>query len=136
MTAPSLSLQSAMRAALVADPAMTALVPAAQIFDRHARPETFPCVVIGEVQEVADDMTLDRHHFRLFPTIHVWTREPGLVAVKAIAWQIRKTLIASEAVRSSLIDFRYNDTRVLRDPDGATGHGVVTFEALLGEALL
>lgn len=136
MTAPTLSLQSAIRAALIADTAMTALVPAAQIFDRHARPELFPCVVIGEVQEVADDMSLARDKFRLFPTIHVWTREPGLVSVKAICWQIRRTLIASDAVRSNLIDWRYNDTRILRDPDGVTGHGVVTFEALLGEVAL
>ncbi|CAJ0862009.1 hypothetical protein AMST5_01449 [freshwater sediment metagenome] len=136
MTAPTLSLQGAMRAALIADTAMTDLVPASQIFDRHARPETFPCIVIGEVQEVADDMSLARDKFRLYPTLHVWTREPGLISVKAICWQIRRTLIASENVRLGLIDWRYNDTRILRDPDGVTGHGVVTFEALLGEALL
>jgi hypothetical protein len=132
---PSLNLQAGMRAALVADPAMTALVPAAQIFDRHARPEVFPCIIMGEMQEMLDDMAIERNYVRLFPTIHVWDREAGLINVKAIAWQLRKTLVASQTVRLGLVDFRYNDTRFLRDPDGVTSHGVVTFEALVGEAL-
>lgn len=126
---PALSLQQAMRAALIADAAMTALVPAANIYDRHARPEVFPCVILGEAMEVADDMTLAREHFRLYPTVHVWTREPSLIAVKAISYQIRKTLIAA-AHAWPFIDFRYESTRFLRDPDGVTSHGVVTFEAL------
>jgi hypothetical protein len=135
MTAPSLSLQSAMRGALISDAAMTALVPAANIYDRHARPEVFPCVVLGEAQEIADDMTLERHHFRLYPTIHVWSREPSLIAVKAIAYQVRKTLVSASHAWP-FIDFRYENTRFLRDPDGVTSHGVVTFEALGQEALL
>lgn len=135
MTAPSLSLQSAMRGALVSDAAMTALVPAANIYDRHARPETFPCVVIGETMEAADDMMIDRSMFRLYPTIHVWTRESSLIAVKAISYQVRKTLVAA-AHAWPFIDFRYENTRFLRDPDGVTSHGILTFEALGQEALL
>ncbi|WP_457796649.1 DUF3168 domain-containing protein [Methylocystis sp. S23] len=135
MIAPALALQSAMRAALINDPAMTALVPASNIYDRHARPEVFPCILMGEMQEVSDDLTLERNYFRLFPVFHVWTREPGLVAVKDIAWQLRKTLVGNPIVTLGLIDFRYSDSRFMRDPDGVTSHGVVSFEALVGEAL-
>jgi hypothetical protein len=135
MTAPALSLQAAMRAALVADTAITGLVPAAQIYDRHQRPEIFPSIVLGECQEMLDDMSLERNYYRVFPTLHVWHREPGLVEVKAIAWQIRKTLVGNPLVTLGLVDFRYNDARFMRDPDGVTSHGVVTFEVLVGEAL-
>jgi hypothetical protein len=135
MTAPALSLQSAMRGALISDAAMTALVPAANIYDRHARPEVFPSIILGETQEIADDMTLERHHFRLFPTIHVWSNEPSLIQVKAIAYQLRKTLVAA-AHAWPFIDFRYENTRFLRDPSGEHSHGVVTFEALGQDALL
>lgn len=135
LTAPALILQSAMRAALVADANITASVPAAQIYDRHQRPEIFPSIVLGECQETLDDMSLERNYFRLFPTLHVWHREPGLIGVKNIAWQIRKTLVDNPVVTLGLVGFRYNDARFMRDPDGVTSHGVVTFEVLVGEAL-
>lgn len=130
---PSASLQDAMRAALVADPAMTALVAADHIYERHKRLEDFPCVVIGEVHEIADDLTLERNTFRLFPTLHIWVREPGLNIVKEIAWQVRRTLLSDQNVRLGLIDWRYDNARFLRDPDGVTSHGVISFEALLAE---
>jgi hypothetical protein len=120
-----------MRAALVADANITALVPAAQIYDQSQRPEIFPSIVLGECQETLDDMSLERNYYPL----HVWHREPGLIGVKAIAWQIRKTLVNNPLVTLGLVDFRYNDARFLRDPDGVTSHGVLTFEILMGEAL-
>ena len=124
-----------MRGALISDAAMTALVPAANIYDRHARPEVFPLIILGETMEAADDMMIDRSMFRLYPTIHVWAREPSLIQVKAIAYQVRKTLAAASHAWP-FIDFRYENTRFLRDPDGVTSHGVITFEALGQEALL
>lgn len=50
MSDPSLALQKAVRERLVASAAVTALLPADSIFDRHARPERFPCIVLGEGQ--------------------------------------------------------------------------------------
>jgi hypothetical protein len=116
---------------------VTALVPADNILDRNARPEVFPVIVIGEDQEIADDVTLTRHHLRVFATLHLWHREPGLTTVKAIAGAIRS------AVRSGFpeldtpyrrVDIRYESARFLRDLDGITAHGVVTLEALIEDA--
>ncbi len=58
MTAPTLNLQAAIRAALVNDEAVSSVVPAARIYDRHARPDVFPCIVLGDMQEVGDDFSL------------------------------------------------------------------------------
>lgn len=130
MTAPALSLQSAMRAALVADTIIVAQVPASRIYDRHSRPEIFPCIVMGEAHEVADDLTLDRTYYRVYPSVHVWTKEPSLEQVKAIAHQVRKVLVSNPGVKINVIDFRFNDCRWLRDPSGEHSHAVLTFEAL------
>jgi hypothetical protein len=70
----SLQLQQAIRAALVNSTAVTALVPASNIYDRSKRPEVFPCVVLGEDMEQDSDMTLARDVIRVTSTVHIWDR--------------------------------------------------------------
>lgn len=132
MTSPSLSIQRSIRAALIADAAVSALVPAAQIYDRHQRPEVFPCIVLGEDQEIYEDMTLERDTLRVVSTIHIWSREPSLTGVKTIADALRRALIGNPTVTANLIHFHFENVRFMRDPDGVTAHGVITFEALVG----
>lgn len=130
----ALALQKAVRTRLTSYAPVTALVPVDHILDRNARPEVFPAIVIGEDQEIAEDVTLTRHHLRVFATLHLWHREPGLTTVKAIAGAIR------DAVRAGFpeldtpyrrVDIRFDNARFLRDPDGITAHGIVTLEALI-----
>jgi hypothetical protein len=132
----ALALQKAIRGRLISDAGVLALVPAANIFDRHGRPERFPCIILGEGQDVADDITLARRHVRSFATLHLWQREPGTTGVKAIAGAIRKALDAGPITldEGDLIDLRFEGVRFLRDPDGETAHGAFTVEALIGEA--
>src|SRR5690606_20915740 len=52
MMEPSLALQKAIRARLIGTPAVTALVPAANMLDKNSRPEVFPSIIIGEAQTV------------------------------------------------------------------------------------
>lgn len=52
MMEPSLALQKAVRARLVATSAVTTLVPAAHVLDRNNRPEVFPAIIIGEGQTI------------------------------------------------------------------------------------
>ncbi len=131
MTAPALSLQQAMRAALVANPIIVAQVPASKITTRHMRPEDFPCIVMGEGLEASYGRTLDRSYVRIYSTIHVWTREPSLEQVKAIAHQVRKVLVDSPTVKAGRVDFKYESTRFLRDPSGEHSHAVLDFSALV-----
>lgn len=134
MTAPTLNLQSAIRAALISDATVSSIVPAQRIYDRHARPDAFPCIVIGDLHEITDDFSLARNHYRFFPTVHVWVREAGLISVKETVNAVRKAIMNNSAVRLGLAGFFYNGAQFVRDPDGQTSHGILNFEALFVEA--
>lgn len=71
---------------------------------------------------------------RVFSTLHVWKKEPGLEGVKAIAGAIRSAIHSSRL--PPLVDHHFGDcyvsgTRFLRDPDGETAHAVITVESLV-----
>src|SRR4051794_21888170 len=93
---PALALQIALRSRLTAASGVTALVPAEAIFDRSGRPERFPCIILGEDQEIDPGLTLDRDHVRVVSTLHLWQREAGLTGVKTIAGAIRTALVGAD----------------------------------------
>lgn len=128
-----LAFHKAVRSRLVGSASVTALVPAASILDRNSRPAPDPCIVIGEGQAIEGER-IDRRDQRLFMTLHVWKKEPGLVGVKAIAGAIRTAIHAKTVPAENGFHFgdcRVSSMRYLRDPDGETAHGVVTVEALV-----
>lgn len=130
-----LAVQKAIRARLVESLAVTALVPATNILDRNARPAPDPSIIIGEDQTI-DEARLARNVVRVYSTLHVWKKEPGLAGVKLIAGEIRAAI---RPANLPVIDgFHFGDcyvsnTRFLRDPDGETAHGVVTIETLVSD---
>ncbi len=130
MTEVSLAAQKYLRNLMLARPALLALVPAASIFDRHSRPEIFPCIIIGEAQVVGDDnecMTLSD----VFATLHVWTKEDSFTACKNIAGEVRRACSRhSDLVDGFDLSVEFEDARYLRDPSGEHSHGVVTFNIL------
>ncbi|MGJ3264867.1 MAG: DUF3168 domain-containing protein [Salinarimonas sp.] len=130
-----LDLQQALRARLVADPALAALVPAENVVDRTGLPERFPCVIFGEGQIVPEDITLDRRHARVFVTLHVWAREPSSVTVKRIAEAVRGALRDWHPGLPScrFVEIRQSRSRFLRGQDGETANAVVNVEALVEE---
>lgn len=128
----SLAFQQAARAILIANSDVTALVPAANILDANFEPEAFPRIQIGEDLELPADDVVNRYT-KLSSTFHIWTREPGLAASKAIAGAVRKALVLTSwtqnnytCIRTMLTSIRY-----LRDPDGQTAQAVITFESLI-----
>lgn len=133
----ALAVQKAIRARLVATASVLEVVPAANILDRNSRPAPDPSIVLGEDQ-VVDEGRIARNVVRVYSTLHIWKREPGLVGVKAIAGAIRT---AVRGLRNSVeAPYQFGDClvsseRFLRDPDGETAHGVVTIETLVSEAL-
>jgi len=129
----ALAVQKAIRARLVATPAVTELVPAASILDRNSRPAPDPSIVLGEDQ-IVDEGRIARDVVLVYSTLHVWKREPGLIGVKAISGAIRSAMRDRLA---SVPGYHFGDSyvsseRFLRDPDGETAHGVVTIESLVG----
>ena len=132
----ALALQRALRSRLAATPAVTALVPATAILDRNERPAPSPSILLGEAQEIDSGTDLGRRQVRVFHTIHVWKREASLEGVAEICGRIRAALTPARLVLATgfhCADVRVSGIRTLRDPDGATSHGVVTVEALVQE---
>ena len=128
------AVQTAIRARLVATSAVTALVSAASILDRNSRPAPDPSIIIGEDQEV-DEERIARDVVRVYSTLHVWKREPGLAGVKGIAGAIRTAIGSGRLAMTGWHcgDCYVSNTRFLRDPDGETAHAVVTIETLVRE---
>lgn len=130
-----LAVQKAIRALLIADPAVIALVPAASILDRHQRPAPDPAIILGEAQVLDEGTSLARTHARVAHTLHVWKREPSLEGAKTILGAIRRALRSRLDLGQGLhaADTLVTSSRVLRDPDGETSHGVLTVEVLVAE---
>ncbi|MGR3639080.1 DUF3168 domain-containing protein [Alterinioella nitratireducens] len=129
-----IELQKALRARLVATPAVTALVPPSSIVDSHQRPSPAPGIVLGETQLVDEGTSLQRAHTRVYHTVHVWKREPSLQGVKAISAAIRGALAGNRLALGGgyhLVDLRISQARAMRDPDGETSHAVLTLNALV-----
>jgi hypothetical protein len=133
----SAALQKAIRDALTANADLTALVPAIAIMDRTGRPERFPCIILGEGQEVNADLMLDGDQLRAFVTLHVWSRDGSLVGVQQITRAIRSALKHGMGTLELgiMLDLRFESARFVRDPDGETSHAIVTFESLIEEAI-
>ncbi|GAB1581730.1 DUF3168 domain-containing protein [Phyllobacterium phragmitis] len=134
MTEPSLALQAAIRARLVATSAVTSLVPASNILDRNSRPETFPCILIGEGQTIPDEgLARTRHH--VFADLHIWQKEPGLVGAKQIAGAIRDALSDTfwDVTGLHVADLHIASFRFIRDPGGLHSHGIMTLQTSVVE---
>lgn len=130
-----LAVQKAIGTLLAGSTGVIALVPAANILDRHSRPPADPSIVIGEGQTIEGD-DIARRSLRVVLDLHVWKRELGTAGVKAIAGAIRSAIHAGRPVLDApwhCGDCRVSHRRYLRDPDGETAHGVVTVETLVSE---
>jgi Protein of unknown function (DUF3168) len=130
---PSLDLQKAIRARLLASADLMALVPADSVLDSTGRPELMPCVGIGEGQTVYRRFDSTTH-----ATLHVWMQEPGLTGSKAIVSTIVAALRVDAQIDGVLIlddfichDLRVTQTQFLRDPHGSYSHGVVTVAGIM-----
>ena len=135
MSEPSLAAQRRAVIAMRSHGPLAALVPPLQIFDRNQRPEVFPCVIIGEAQTVGDDAQCVEAS-EVYLTIHVWTKEDGMVACKSIAGEIRRALRNLTAKQDGLdLSFSFDDARFMRDPGGELSHGVVTMRVQAWELM-
>jgi hypothetical protein len=130
---PSLDLQKAIRARLLASADLMALVPADNIIDTTGRPERMPSVNIGEGQTV-----YGRFHSTTYATLHVWKQEAGLTGSKAIAGAIVAALHVDAQIHGVLNlenfichDLKVTQTHFLRDPHGSYSHGIVTVAGIM-----
>jgi Protein of unknown function (DUF3168) len=133
MANPELEVQGAIVARLKADPAVAALVNG-RIYDSVQGGSTFPYVTIGPVDSVADDADCIVG-FLLAQQIDVWSRAPGFPEAKKIVDAVRKALHDQEAAlplsTNAMAYFECRNSRINRDPDGLTSHGILSFEAAI-----
>ncbi len=132
MGEPSLLIQTAVRARLIASPAMMELVPADHIICGRKLPELDREILIGEGLTVFDPFYSNVHL-----DLHVWVKETGFDITKAIASAaydalqiIRDPWMAGE----SMVHRLDMSARYLRDPHGEYAHGVLSLDALMQAA--
>jgi hypothetical protein len=131
MANPELEIQGAVVARLKADPAVTALVNG-RIYDSVPSNAAFPYISIGPVDSVADDADCITGLI-VAQQIDCWSRAVGYPEVKKIADAVRASLHDQESAlplaTNALTFFEHRNTRITRDPDGLTSHGILGFEA-------
>lgn len=130
----ALTLQRALVAALKADAAVAALT-GGRVFDDVPTSAAFPYVSLGTMQEIEDEADCIEGS-EIFVDLHVWSRPPGRengsVEAKRIATAIRRALrqFAPDTGNEPVLLLEYRTTRFMKDQDGMTQHGVITFRAL------
>ena len=127
MIDPSQALQVAFYAAL------TPVEGLAAVYDA-VPPEgerTFPYATIGAVQTIpARTECVDATE--AFLDVHIWSREVGSIEAKVVGGRVLLALHDAplDLEGHRLIALRFTGSRVFRDPDGMTTHGVYSFRAL------
>lgn len=136
MSDPSVAIQNAIEATLRTDAAVkaefggtTRLYTLVAPLDADGN-AIFPHIIIGEDQIIGDDSDCGSAS-DVAVTIHVYAREgtlPGTrLKAKAIAAAIRGALTVELTVTGHrVIDWEFETTRHLTDPDGLTAHSIVT----------
>ena len=131
MTEPSLALQTAIRARLIASPFVMELVDPPNIRDGDPRPSAFPSIILGNMQvEVAGHYRAYRN-VTVYLDLHIWGETPE--AAKIVGAAVSKALFdAPDVPGFDLTDgLRTERSIYMRDPSGC-GHGVVSLRALMG----
>jgi hypothetical protein len=135
---PSLEIQGAIVAVLKGDDVMRGLI-GERVFDDVPRDPmsgdvtaAFPYISFGREQVVPVDVDCIPGS-EIYIDLDIWSREEGFVEVKKIAWRMRKLLHDRDLgiEEAGLVSIAYDGRRLLRDPDGITRHGVVTFRAIV-----
>ena len=134
MASPSLDLQKAILDALLANAAVAAIV-GARVHDGLTPDAVYPCITFGPTQVMPEDMDCIAGREEVIQ-IDCWTRDgPRLHPAKALADAVKAALhlAALPMATHALADLRVEGMRVMMDPDGLTGHGVVTLLAYVEE---
>lgn len=132
MSDPSLELQAALVAALKG---ISPQICGARIYDQPPDAPTFPYVTLGDCQVLPDKYDcIDGT--QVYPQIDVWSRAIGFPETKTIVRQILAVLDDQALIVTNfnVVVFEYQDVQYLRDPDGLTRHGAITFHGIITPA--
>lgn len=135
MLEPSLALQTALRAALIAAPEVLALVPADHVRAGSTQADKMPCIIFtGGQTEYLGRAGGAQHVARVFLDLNIWAVENGADTAKAIGMAVLNALATIPATDGFEID-EFTKPRIvwLRDPQPelAYTHGVLSIEAVI-----
>lgn len=123
-------VQGALVAALKAAPA----IAGGRIYDLVPPGAEFPYVSIGSEQIINDDNSCG-DGWEVYSDVHVWSRAVGSVEAKQIMADAVERINAITAIAGfALISVDVDDTRMFRDPDGITSHGVISARFIIDPA--
>src|SRR5579884_1534743 len=130
-TPASAALRAAVYESLCGNPALTALLGAARIYDEPPRGVAFPYVTLGEMR-VADYSTGSEAGQEHQLTLHAWSRQGGTREAQLIAGALLQALDDAPLALADhrLINFRFATANVRREADGRTYHALVRFRAV------
>lgn len=131
MSDPSYALQVALVAALKAAGVLPVVV-GGRVYDSVPPGATFPYVTLGDCQ-VLPDKAECVDGVEVSVQVDAWSRAVGYGEAKTIG----AAIVAALDDRPLTVDgfnvtvFELESARYLRDPDGLSRHGVITFRGLL-----
>lgn len=133
MIEPSVALQTAVRAALIASPAVMAHVQPNQIRTGQMRKEHLPSIIMSNGQtEFLGHAAGEQYVARVWLDLHVWALSAGAEAGKAIAFAAQHALLSAPPVAGFAVDeFEAKHLVWVRDPNPEFAHGVLKTEAVL-----
>lgn len=131
MTEPSLALQTAIRARLLASPPVLELVEPLNIRAGDTRPSAFPSLILGNAQVEVDGHYRTYRNATVYLDLHIWGENTE--AAKLVGAAVNEALFdAPEVPGFDLTDgLRTERSIYMTDPTGC-GHGVVSLRALMG----
>ena len=130
-TIAAVALRTAIRDALVADTALTAVLGGPKIYDEPPRVPDFPYVTIGEAR-IADFSTGGERGEEHQLTLHAWSRQGGHREAHVIAGTLLQALDDAPLALADhrLVNMRFALADIRRAADGRTYHALVRFRAV------
>lgn len=134
MSDASWPLQQAVYSALTGASAVTALLASASAVYNHVPQDSaFPYITFG-VDTAADWGTKTEQGQAHTLDVHVWSRYRGTKEARQVLAAVYGVLHEQPGALSvsghTVVEVRYRFSRVVRDPDGLTYHGVAQYQVL------
>lgn len=102
------------------------------VYDRVPQDAVYPFVTVGDDDVTTDFSTDDSSGSDTDFNVHVWSRYQGSAEIRDMMDEIASSLDRYDFSIENFISIDVVQMRILRDPDGKTRHGVITFRALIG----
>lgn len=119
--------QKAVYSELTGDATLLAMVSG--IFDEPPQASAFPYITIGEGTETPQD-TFGKQGKDNVLTTHVWSRYNGFKEIGLIVERMNLTLDSAtlSIAGYTTVHVTHSASRLFRDPDGETRHGIIEYE--------